>query len=253
MAYEGLRTAGHPVLPKPGEFRFVPSRRPRDPDSRCTARTRRADSRPQLRNSRMRARHHRHSRPDRALPRQSWRQLVEVQIIVFDMDGVLAEVTESYREGDRPDRSSIFTGKRIDARADSGLQEPGRLEQRLGAFAEDRRGSRRRVPYRHRGRPVQRDLSSAKTADGLIRARDGSPSPACSNACASDRTGASSPAACATKPKSPQRASPPDCVVRSDACAPSMSPKAKPAPEGLLAIQRPQTGTQALVRRRYRR
>ena len=48
-------------------------------------------------------------------------------MLVFDMDGVLVDVTESYRET-IVRTVEHFTGKTNLARADSGLQESGRLE-----------------------------------------------------------------------------------------------------------------------------
>ena len=47
-------------------------------------------------------------------------------ILVFDMDGVLVDVTESYRETIAR-TVAHFTGVEITRRADPGLQEPGRL------------------------------------------------------------------------------------------------------------------------------
>ena len=47
--------------------------------------------------------------------------------LVFDMDGVLAEVTESYRET-IVQTVQHFTGKTRHPRSHPGLQEPGRLE-----------------------------------------------------------------------------------------------------------------------------
>ena len=49
-------------------------------------------------------------------------------MLVFDMDGVLVDVTESYRET-IVQTVEHFTGKTISARLDPGLQEPGWLEQ----------------------------------------------------------------------------------------------------------------------------
>ena len=55
-------------------------------------------------------------------------------LIVFDMDGVLVDVTESYRET-IAHTVEHFTGVAGHPRADSGVQEPGRLERRLEALA----------------------------------------------------------------------------------------------------------------------
>src|SRR5260370_24473422 len=57
------------------------------------------------------ARDHRHARAGRTIPHRAG-ELVE-QIIVFDMDGVLAEVTESYRES-IVQTVEHFTGRRIE-------------------------------------------------------------------------------------------------------------------------------------------
>ncbi len=65
-------------------------------------------------------------------------------ILVFDMDGVLVDVTESYRETIAR-TVEHFTGAKPHARADSGMQESGRLERRLEALAphdHDRPASR---------------------------------------------------------------------------------------------------------------
>ena len=53
-------------------------------------------------------------------------------ILVFDMDGVLVDVTESYRD---PIVATVehFTGGHDLERRHPGLQERRRLEQRLGA------------------------------------------------------------------------------------------------------------------------
>src|SRR6202795_3666211 len=58
----------------------------------------------------MRARHHRQSNADRTFPRRAGGSLDSV--IVFDMDGVLAEVTESYRES-IVQTVRYFTGKTV--------------------------------------------------------------------------------------------------------------------------------------------
>src|SRR6202049_2161302 len=58
----------------------------------------------------MRARHHRDAGADRAIPRRTGEPVDSV--IVFDMDGVLAEVTESYREA-IVQTVEHFTGQRI--------------------------------------------------------------------------------------------------------------------------------------------
>ncbi len=49
------------------------------------------------------------------------------QMLVFDMDGVLVDVTESYRET-IVKTVEHFTGQDDFARFHPGLQEPGRLE-----------------------------------------------------------------------------------------------------------------------------
>src|SRR5580693_6506141 len=55
-------------------------------------------------------RHHRHTRANHALPRRAG--VVVDSIIVFDMDGVLTEVSESYREA-IVQTVEHFTGQRI--------------------------------------------------------------------------------------------------------------------------------------------
>ena len=163
------------------------------------------------------------------------------KLIVFDMDGVLAEVTESYREA-IVQTVEHFTGRRIDARFDPGLQEPGRLEQRLGAFAEDRRGSGRRRSTYNTVVDHFNEIFIGENGRRLDPARAVVPaSPDCSNACASVSAWRSSPAACDTKPKS--RSSDSRRIVRSirSLCAEHVA-EAKPAPDGLLAIQRRNPG-----------
>jgi HAD superfamily phosphatase len=67
------------------------------------------------------------------------------QLIVFDMDGVLVDVTESYRET-IVRTVEHFTGARI-APANPGLQEPGRLQRRLEALASRDRAAWRGVEF----------------------------------------------------------------------------------------------------------
>ena len=55
-------------------------------------------------------------------------------ILVFDMDGVLVDVTASYRETIAR-TVEHFTGACHRARTDSGVQERGRLERRLETVA----------------------------------------------------------------------------------------------------------------------
>ena len=97
----GSGKARHPVLRKQGQFRPVRSGQPRDSDPRRVAPPRRAGPRPQLRNRRLRAGHRGHARPDPALPDRTGEHLVSWLppcVLVFDMDGVLVDVSESYRE-----------------------------------------------------------------------------------------------------------------------------------------------------------
>ena len=69
-------------------------------------------------------------------------------LLVFDMDGVLVDVTESYRETHRADGASTSPGIDAQPRADSGLQEPGRVERRLEALApHDARRPGVEVPF----------------------------------------------------------------------------------------------------------
>ena len=58
-------------------------------------------------------------------------------IIVFDMDGVLAEVTASYRAA-IVETVGHFTRQADLERVRPAIQERGRLEQRLVALAKDR-------------------------------------------------------------------------------------------------------------------
>src|SRR5262245_55757294 len=60
----------------------------------------------------MRARHCRNSRPDAAVPGRVGEGLVMRPVIVFDMDGVLVDVSESYRETIRQ-TVAHFTGKLV--------------------------------------------------------------------------------------------------------------------------------------------
>src|SRR5712691_9917774 len=65
----------------------------------------------------MRARHGGHARADAPVPRRAAGDLVMAgRIIVFDMDGVLVDVSESYREAIQQ-TVEHFTGKRV-TRAD---------------------------------------------------------------------------------------------------------------------------------------
>ena len=100
-------------------------------------------ARPQLRIARLRAHHGRHARADAALPGDAGGDLVmKPLMLVFDMDGVLVDVTESYRETIAPTVRALHRRDRL-ARGHPGLQEPGRLERRLAALAPHRRRARR--------------------------------------------------------------------------------------------------------------
>src|ERR1043166_1060711 len=81
---------------QPGGPPAVPCRRSRAPATRRFARAWRVGARSKLRDSRLRAAYNRHSGANPSIPRRAG-ELVE-SIIVFDMDGVLTEVSESYRE-----------------------------------------------------------------------------------------------------------------------------------------------------------
>ncbi len=54
-------------------------------------------------------------------------------MLIFDMDGVLVDVTESYRAAIQA-TVKHFTGNDL-SRSDPGLEKSGRLERRLAAFA----------------------------------------------------------------------------------------------------------------------
>ena len=131
LLYVGLETAGHPLLREQGEFCAVPGGRPRHCDSRRIAPAGRAGPRPQLRNRRLRARHRRHARADPRASWTNWRDMVMSRsMLVFDMDGVLVDVSESYRE------TIVQTVEHLHrqdhhARTDPGIQKSRRLEQRL--------------------------------------------------------------------------------------------------------------------------
>ena len=88
-------------------------------------------------------------------------------VIVFDMDGVLVDVSESYRETIR-ETVEHFGGPDDLARAHPGLQELGRLEQRLGACR--RRSlpiSGIESPYEHVVREFN-EIFFGENNDGLI-------------------------------------------------------------------------------------
>ena len=58
------------------------------------------------------------------------------EVIVFDMDGVLVEVSESYREAIR-ETVRHFTGEIVSHDLIQDFKNAGRLEQRLAAVATD--------------------------------------------------------------------------------------------------------------------
>src|ERR1700676_1778466 len=84
----------------------------------------------------MRAGHHRNACPDRAVPPRAGGPVDAV--IVFDMDGVLAEVTESYRES-IVQTVKYFTGKTVsrdaiqDYKNQGGWNNDWALSQKIAA------------------------------------------------------------------------------------------------------------------------
>ena len=157
----GLEKLGIPYYHSDGNFVLMRlgDRAHRSP--RRAARARRPGARPQLRDRRLRPRHRRHARSDAPLPEPNWRRSGR-GVIVFDMDGVLVDVTRSYRETIRADRPALQRTRHL-ARTHPGLQEPGRLERRLGALAEDPRRLGHRRPVRHRCSTSSIASSSART------------------------------------------------------------------------------------------
>ena len=96
-------------------------------------------------------------------------------MIVFDMDGVLAEVTESYREASSQ-TVQFFTGKRItrdliqDYKNQGGWNNDWALSQKIASDLGVE------VPYRNRGRSVQQDFLRHNN-DGLIARESWFPKP----------------------------------------------------------------------------
>ena len=92
--------AGHRIRAELGEFRAGPFRRPRDRSARRAARQGHSGARPQLRSAGLRPHHRGHARADAAGARGAGGDLEtrNKPLLVFDMDGVLVDVTESYRE-----------------------------------------------------------------------------------------------------------------------------------------------------------
>jgi hypothetical protein len=150
-AVSGLRRAPHPGLSEPGEFRAVPRRRA----VRCRFATRCASAACWCATAATRspaACASPPARPSRWNASSSARRGVDVKpMIIFDMDGVLAEVSESYREAIVADRAPLH-GRHGHARAHSGIQEPGRLQQRLAAVAAALPRPWRRTAVRDCGR-----------------------------------------------------------------------------------------------------
>src|SRR5205823_7820318 len=95
-ALRGHGKARHRIHPQPGEFRVDADRQAGNRNSRPAARAASPGARPQLRSAGMRARDRWDARADAAVPSGARGDLVN--LIVFDMDGVLVDVTESYRE-----------------------------------------------------------------------------------------------------------------------------------------------------------
>ena len=100
LLYVGLEKLGIPYYESKANFVLFQAGEPRHSDPRRAAQPRRPGARPQLRNPRLRARHRRHARSDSPIPGRIGANLVSAssQMLVFDMDGVLVDVTESYRE-----------------------------------------------------------------------------------------------------------------------------------------------------------
>ena len=168
------------------------------------------------------------------------------------MDGVLAEVTESYREA-IVQTVEHFTGRRIerdliqDYKNQGGWNNDWALSQKIAADLGVE------VPYDTVVDYFNEIFIGERDGDGLDPARTVvSPSRACSNACASGSAWRSSPAACNTRPKS--RSSGSRRIARSiRCCARRHVTQSKPAPEGLLDDPAHEAWTEALVRRRYGR
>src|ERR1700716_1197928 len=112
----------------------------------------------------MRARHHWQPRADRALPSRVGDAVDSV--IVFDMDGVLAEVTESYRES-IVQTVRYFTGKTVsrdaiqDYKNQGGWNNDWALSQKIAADLGTE------VPY-NTVVNVFNDIFLGENGDGLI-------------------------------------------------------------------------------------
>ena len=96
----GLEKLGIRYVPSSANFVLGRRRRPRDRSARRAARPGHPGARPQLRSAGLRAHHGRHARADAAAAGRAGGDLEPMSqpILVFDMDGVLVDVTESYRE-----------------------------------------------------------------------------------------------------------------------------------------------------------
>src|ERR1051326_1324349 len=109
VAVRRPRKARDRLRPQLRQFRVGPVRQPRRRGPRCAARTGDPGPRPQLRSARLRPYHRRHAGADPPPARRARRDLEPMTtppsnpagpkpLLVFDMDGVLVDVTESYRE-----------------------------------------------------------------------------------------------------------------------------------------------------------
>ena len=137
------RSSASPTSPAPANFVLGRFRQARHRSPRRTARPGHPGARPQLRSARLRAHHRRHARADAPLAGRAGGDLETMTNRCWSSTWTASWWTSPNRIA-RPSRRPCehFTGVDAHARADSGLQEPGRLERRLEALP----------PHDHRGR-----------------------------------------------------------------------------------------------------
>ena len=186
--------------------------------------------------------------------RDFWTELGEVSVdplIVFDMDGVLAEVTESYREA-IVQTVEHFTGQRVTRDLIQEYKNQGGWNNDWALSQQHRRGSGRRGRLRRRGRCTSTRFFSANNGDGLILRESWFPQPGLLERLAGSVTAwRSSPAACAMKPTSRCERFAAGSALRSDHLRGRCREPASPRRKDCSRFNADNPGRKSGIRRRH--